>query len=198
VRVCTQKKIFFLNAITNSWTLIGDSIYDPATGTVSANVTYAVANLPGFSWTFAVMLDSREHDSYITGSPTTTTAAAPIPPGSTPVLASEGIPINVIVATGLGILVVALGLVLLLVRTRGRKKEAILPTSGIQPLGFPFQQQQQQWVNPPPAYFQPPVRPQRGMIGQAPAPSLDSLFKAAGVPVNVQHNEHNALKLHVM
>ncbi len=146
------------------------------------------------------MLDGREHDSYITGSPTTTTtAAAPRPPGSTPVLASEGIPINVIVAIGLGMLVVVLGLVLLLTRTCGRKKEAILPTSGIQPPGFPFQQQQQQqWANPPPAYYQPPVRPQRGMIGQAPAPSLDSLFKAAGVPASVQHNEHIALKLHVM
>jgi hypothetical protein len=194
-----SKKVFFLNTITNSWTLIEDSSYDPATGTASANVPHAVAKLPGFSWTFAVMLDGREHDSYITGSPTTTTAAAPRPPGSTPVLASEGIPINVIVAIGLGMLVVSLGLVLLLTRTCGRKKEAILPTSGIQPPGFPFQQQQQQqWANPPPAYYQPPVHPQRGMIGQAPAPSLDSLFKAAGVPASVQHNEHIALKLHVM
>jgi hypothetical protein len=113
-------QVHFLDTLTNSWTCIQDSRYEVTTGDGSALVSEPVKALPGFSWTFAIMLDNRAH---YTEDSTTSAVEEPSttqPPASSQPLDTQAV---VLLASGCVALLIFIGIVVWCMRPQKKKKK---------------------------------------------------------------------------
>lgn len=98
--------------------LIEQSGFYPATGEAWALLTNSLAATPGFSWTFAAMVDNRPA---LTPSPTPSTpppSPAPPPPSSTPAEEGNVLVIGAVIGSIVAVVVIAM---LVYFCNRGRK-----------------------------------------------------------------------------